>query len=79
MSNPFWLDRPTFVTGATGLAGSWLVRRILSLVVSDLEPDVRDEPPSEIRNQCLSATCARKILNWKPLFDLEERPLLTIA
>lgn len=27
--NDFWLDRPTFVTGATGLVGSWLVRRLL--------------------------------------------------
>jgi CDP-glucose 4,6-dehydratase len=26
----FWLDRPTFVTGATGLIGGWLVRRLLS-------------------------------------------------
>ena len=25
----FWLDRPTFVTGATGLVGSWLVRRLV--------------------------------------------------
>jgi len=25
----FWLDRPTFVTGATGLVGGWLVRRLL--------------------------------------------------
>lgn len=25
----FWRDRPTFVTGATGLVGSWLVRRLL--------------------------------------------------
>jgi CDP-glucose 4,6-dehydratase len=29
--SPFWLDRPTFVTGATGLVGSWLVRRLLGL------------------------------------------------
>ena len=28
MSN-FWLDRPTFVTGATGLVGGWLVRRLV--------------------------------------------------
>lgn len=27
--NPFWLDRPTLVTGATGLVGSWLVRRLV--------------------------------------------------
>ena len=25
----FWQDRPTLVTGATGLVGSWLVRRLL--------------------------------------------------
>jgi CDP-glucose 4,6-dehydratase len=27
--NLFWQDRPTFVTGATGLVGSWLVRRLV--------------------------------------------------
>src|SRR5690349_11858850 len=26
----FWLDRPTLVTGATGLVGAWLVKRLLS-------------------------------------------------
>jgi len=25
----FWLDRPTFVSGGTGLVGSWLVRRLI--------------------------------------------------
>jgi CDP-glucose 4,6-dehydratase len=29
MSSPFWQDRPTLVTGATGLLGGWLVRRLL--------------------------------------------------
>lgn len=29
MNTSFWLDRPTLVTGATGLVGSWLVRRLL--------------------------------------------------
>jgi CDP-glucose 4,6-dehydratase len=30
--NPsFWQDRPTLVTGATGLVGSWVVRRLLEL------------------------------------------------
>jgi CDP-glucose 4,6-dehydratase len=28
--NPFWLDRPTLVTGASGLVGSWLVRRLVA-------------------------------------------------
>jgi len=26
----FWLDRPTFVTGGTGLLGSWLVKNSLN-------------------------------------------------
>jgi CDP-glucose 4,6-dehydratase len=27
--NSFWLDRPTLVTGATGLVGGWVVKRLL--------------------------------------------------
>jgi CDP-glucose 4,6-dehydratase len=30
----FWRDRPTFVTGGTGLLGGWLVRRLLDLGAS---------------------------------------------
>ena len=29
MNREFWTDRPTLVTGATGLVGSWLVRRLV--------------------------------------------------
>jgi CDP-glucose 4,6-dehydratase len=29
MTEAFWQDRPTLVTGATGLLGSWLVRRLV--------------------------------------------------
>src|SRR5436190_13231026 len=44
----FWLDRPTFVTGATGLVGSWLVRR-LAESGADLVCLVRDwVPQSEL-------------------------------
>jgi CDP-glucose 4,6-dehydratase len=28
--SPFWLDRPTLITGATGLVGGWLVKRLLA-------------------------------------------------
>jgi len=30
LNRNFWLDRPTFVTGGTGLVGSWLVKRLLA-------------------------------------------------
>ena len=29
MQKSFWLDRPVFVTGGSGLVGSWLVKRLV--------------------------------------------------
>ncbi len=47
-ANKFWLDRPTFVTGATGLLGGWLVRRLLD-AGADVVCLVRDwVPQSEL-------------------------------
>jgi CDP-glucose 4,6-dehydratase len=47
-----------------------LVQRILSLMGSNLEPDIRNEASNEIRHQYLSAAKARRVLGWQPLFDL---------
>lgn len=48
MNQSFWLDRPTFVTGATGLVGAWLVRRLLD-AGADVVCLVRDwVPQSEL-------------------------------
>jgi len=44
MKNSFWQDRPVFVTGATGLVGSWLVRRLLA-ANADVVCLVRDWVP----------------------------------
>lgn len=49
-----------------------LVEKILAVMDSDLEPDVRDEVSHEIRHQYLSAGKARRLLDWEPLFGLEE-------
>lgn len=44
----FWQDRPTFVTGGTGLLGGWLVRRLLQ-AGADVTCLVRDwVPQSEL-------------------------------
>lgn len=48
LNRKFWLDRPTFVTGGTGLVGSWLVRRLV-LAGADVVCLVRDwVPQSEL-------------------------------
>lgn len=49
-----------------------LVERILGLMDPDLAPDIRNEASNEIRCQYLSAAKARRMLNWHPLFTLEE-------
>jgi CDP-glucose 4,6-dehydratase len=50
----FWLDRPTLVTGATGLVGAWVVRALLARG-ADVICLVRDwVPQSEVvRSGCL--------------------------
>ena len=46
--NAFWLDRPTLVTGATGLVGSWLVKRLIA-AGADVVCLIRDwVPQSEL-------------------------------
>ncbi len=49
-----------------------LVRLILRLMGSPLEPDVRNQAAHEIPRQYLSAVKAREALGWQPLFSLEE-------
>jgi CDP-glucose 4,6-dehydratase len=48
-----------------------LVRRILQLLGSTLEPDIRNEASREIVHQYLSAAKARRELGWAPRFDLD--------
>ncbi len=51
---------------------SELVERLLTLMDSDLEPEVRNEASNEIRHQYLNAAKARKLLDWQPSFSLDE-------
>ncbi len=49
-----------------------LVERILRQMDLDVTPEIRNEASNEIRHQYLSADKARKMLDWKPLFTLDE-------
>jgi len=55
-----------------------LVEQILQLMHSALEPQVLNEACHEIRHQSLSADKARRLLNWQPLFSLEQGLARTI-
>lgn len=48
-----------------------LVNRILEVMGSGLEPDVRNEASNEIRDQYLDAGKARAMLGWSPASTLE--------
>lgn len=56
-----------------------LVRKLLDLTGSRLEPDVRNEASHEIRHQSLSAEKARRALGWRPLFTLDEGLRKTVS
>jgi CDP-glucose 4,6-dehydratase len=55
-----------------------IVSEIIKLMGSDLQPDIRNEVTNEIRHQYLSAKKARDLLNWHPLFTLDEALVKTI-
>jgi CDP-glucose 4,6-dehydratase len=55
-----------------------IVEKILQLMSSNLKPEILNEASNEIRHQYLSAEKARRMLNWKPLFNLDEALKLTI-
>ncbi len=50
-----------------------IVRKILKLMErEDLEPKILNEAKGEIKHQYLSARKARKVLSWKPKYNLDE-------
>ncbi|MCL4531139.1 MAG: aminotransferase class I/II-fold pyridoxal phosphate-dependent enzyme, partial [Chloroflexi bacterium] len=55
-----------------------IVEKILRMMDSTLEADIRNEVQNEIRHQYLSAEKARHVLNWKPLFTLDNGLAKTI-
>lgn len=56
-----------------------IVDQILASMDSPLKPDIRNEASNEIRHQYLSATKARQMLGWSPLFTLDKALAATVA
>lgn len=56
-----------------------LVDRILRVMHSRLEPEIRNEASHEIRRQFLDASRARRMLCWSPQFTLDEGLDRTVA
>jgi CDP-glucose 4,6-dehydratase len=56
-----------------------VVDRVLKLMGSDLKPQIRNEATNEIRAQYLSAQKSRRLLDWAPLYTMEEGLTRTIA
>jgi CDP-glucose 4,6-dehydratase len=56
-----------------------MVQRILRLMGSELQPDIRAEARHEIPHQYLSAAKARSALAWQPRYELDDALRETIA
>ena len=68
--NQFWQDRPTLVTGGTGLVGSWLVRRLVENG-ADVVCLVRDWVP---QSELIASHQMEKVKTVRG--DVREQPLL---
>jgi len=56
-----------------------LVKVILKLMATGLQPEIYNEANNEIRHQYLSASLAHQELGWEPIYSLEEGLKKTIA
>jgi CDP-glucose 4,6-dehydratase len=56
-----------------------IVQQILGLMGSELQPEILSQTTNEIRHQYLSAAKAREMLDWQPLFTLDEGLKQTIG
>jgi CDP-glucose 4,6-dehydratase len=69
-SKDFWRDRPTLVTGATGLVGGWLVKRLIE-ADADVVCLIRDWVP---QSELLSSRAIEKVKTVRG--DLREQRLI---
>ena len=56
-----------------------MVAKILEVMGSDLQPEIRNQASHEIRHQNLHSTRAKQILGWRPAFTLDASLRGTVA
>jgi CDP-glucose 4,6-dehydratase len=61
------------------LTVSELVDRLLKVMGSTLQPDVRNEASNEIRDQYLDSTKAKTMLGWSPAYEFDATLRETVA
>ena len=66
----FWKDRPTLVTGATGLVGAWLVKRLLA-AHADVVCLIRDGIP---KAEWSRANLAERVVTVRGDVRKEQQP-----
>jgi CDP-glucose 4,6-dehydratase len=76
---PEWSGQAFNFSNETPVTVLALVQRILDLMHSNLQPEVRNEATNEIHSQYLDAVKARQWLGWQPTFGLEEGLQRTIG
>src|SRR5262245_1897834 len=73
LNHAFWLDRPTFITGGTGLVGSWLVKRLVE-ADADVVCLVRDWVPQSELVRTSNLECVKVVRG-----DIRDREVLERA
>src|SRR5687767_3757462 len=72
--NDFWRDRPVFISGATGLLGSWLTRSLVE-AGANVVTLVRDWTPTSAFNQWQLSTTSTIVRGSLEDYELLERAL----
>jgi CDP-glucose 4,6-dehydratase len=80
------MDRPEILGHAfnlstgNGIAVTDLVNKILEVMGrKDLEPVILNQAKAEIHDQTLSSEKAGRLLNWKPVYTIDEGLAETVA
>jgi CDP-glucose 4,6-dehydratase len=77
LNQKFWGEAFNFSSGEQYTVID-IVKKILAIMNSTLEPVILNEAKNEIKEQYLSIEKAKRLLNWQPIYTTEEGLKYTI-